>query len=413
MSDESAGSKKTYSLFEAFGVELEYMIVHENSLDVAPIADQLLRDADGNPSEEIERGDIAWSNELALHILEMKTNGPVATLDGLAARFQEQVAAANAGLHTVGARLLPTAMHPWMRPELEMRLWPHGYNEVYEAFHVIFNCHGHGWGNLQSTHLNLPFADDEQFGRLHAAIRLLLPILPALAASSPVVEGQRAPNLDHRLETYRHNADRVPSVAGWVIPEAVFTQADYERQILQKIYADLAPYDPAGILRYEWANSRGAIARFDRRTIEIRVLDVQEHPAADIAICQLIARVAQALCEGRWSSTTSQQAASTQSLHQLLLQTIHSADQTPIADHGYLAHFGWNKGTCTAGQLWRHLAERFPPTEKPLAGALQVILEQGPLARRIVTALGDDVEGRLREVYHTLSTCLATGRPFP
>ena len=31
----------------------------------------------------------------------------------------------------------------------------------------------------------VPFADDAEFGRLHAAIRLALPIAPGIAASSP------------------------------------------------------------------------------------------------------------------------------------------------------------------------------------------------------------------------------------
>ena len=34
-------------LFQAFGVELEYMIVDAHSLDVLPIADELLRDGAG------------------------------------------------------------------------------------------------------------------------------------------------------------------------------------------------------------------------------------------------------------------------------------------------------------------------------------------------------------------------------
>ena len=45
--------------------------------------------------------------------------------------------------------------------------------------------------------LNLPFSSDEEFGRLHAAIRLLLPLLPALAASSPLVEVYRANEFFH------------------------------------------------------------------------------------------------------------------------------------------------------------------------------------------------------------------------
>lgn len=409
---EPAGMKKSISLFEAFGVELEYMIVHENSLDVAPIADQLLRDDEGNPSEEIELGEIAWSNELALHILEMKTNGPVQSLNGLPQQFQASIGEANQRLGSIGARLMPSAMHPWMRPELEMKLWPHGYNEVYEAFNVIFDCRGHGWANLQSTHLNLPFSGDEEFGRLHAAIRLLLPILPALTASSPVVERHLTPELDHRLETYRHNADRLPSVAGHVIPEAVYTRQDYEEQILKKIYAELAPHDLPGILQHEWANSRGAIARFQRSTIEIRVMDVQEHPAADVAICQLVAHVAKALCEEKWASTPQQQKAETRRLKEIFLNVVRDADQTLLVDPDYLAHFGWTEGTCAAGQLWRYLADQFPVTEKPLADALQVVLEEGPLARRIVNGLKGNFTGRLQPVYRELCDCLAEGRSF-
>src|SRR5690606_17301416 len=141
-----------------------------------------------------------------------------------------------------------------------------------------------GWANLQSVHLNLPFDGDEEFGRLHAAIRLVLPILPALAASSPLKDGHYTGLKDTRLDVYQSNQRKVPSIAGRVVPEQVFTQKDYEEQILQRNYQDIAPYDPEGILQDEWLNSRGAIARFQRNAIEIRVLDIQECPAADLAI---------------------------------------------------------------------------------------------------------------------------------
>lgn len=412
LADPVHPERKKIPLFEAFGVELEYMIVHENSLDVAPIADQILRDEEGNPSEEIERDDIAWSNELALHVVELKTNGPVSQLTGLANRFQVNVDHINQQLGEIGARLMPGAMHPWMSPDQEMKLWPHGYNEVYEAFNVIFDCRGHGWANLQSCHLNLPFANDDEFGRLHAAIRVLLPILPTLTASSPVCERQIMPELDHRLETYRHNADRIPQVAGHVIPEAVFTQADYEQKILQPIYDAMAPYDQAGVLRHEWANSRGAIARFQRNTIEIRVMDVQEQPAADLAICQLVVQVLQALAEERWASLRQIKKAETLRLRDILLNVVDDADETVIVDPGYLELFGWTKGTCTAGKLWRYLAEQFPLQESSTSAALEVILDEGPLARRITTALAGNLSGNLQPVYRELCDCLQAGRSF-
>src|SRR6185436_8561391 len=105
-------------------------------------------------------------------------------LEGLAAKFDTGVRDINRILGDMGGVLLPSAMHPWMDPIAEMKLWPHEYSAVYEAYNRIFDCRGHGWANLQSMHINLPFSGDEELGRLHAAVRLLLPLLPALAASS-------------------------------------------------------------------------------------------------------------------------------------------------------------------------------------------------------------------------------------
>ncbi|MBK9976184.1 MAG: hypothetical protein IPP14_15545 [Planctomycetes bacterium] len=72
-------------------------------------------------------------------------------------------------------------MHPFFDPMTETKLWPLSNNVVYETHNRIFDCRGHGWSNLQSTHLNLPFANDTEFARLHAAIRMILLILPALS----------------------------------------------------------------------------------------------------------------------------------------------------------------------------------------------------------------------------------------
>ena len=246
-------------LFEGFGIELEYMLVDINTLDVLPMSDRVLHAVAGAYEAEVEMGDIAWSNELVLHVIELKTNGPAPSLLGLPPAFTAQVGHINTLLAPLQGCLMPSAMHPWMQPHREMRLWPHAYSPVYEAFNRIFGCQGHGWANLQSVHLNLPFANDVEFGRLHAAIRLLLPIMPALAASSPILEGRPSGFLDTRMEMYRSNAQRIPSVSGKVIPEPAFTKHDYEQTILQPLYRDIAPYDPEGILQYEWLNARGAM----------------------------------------------------------------------------------------------------------------------------------------------------------
>jgi hypothetical protein len=436
-----------FHLFEAYGVELEYMIVDRDSLAVLPVADRALEALAGAPAAEVEERGLGYSNELVLHVLEVKTAEPVPALTPeVAADLQEGVRRLGEVLGK-GGRLLPTGMHPWFDPETETRLWPHEGSEIYRAYDRIFGCRGHGWSNLQAVHLNLPFAGDEELGRLHAAVRLVLPILPALAASSPVMEGRVTGLLDSRLEAYRTNSRRFASITGEVIPEPVFTRADYEERILRPIYRDLAPLDPERLLEHDFANARGAIARFERGSIEIRVLDVQEAPRADVAILALVAGVLKLLTEERWSSQEAQRRVETGPLARLLRRTITAAEAAEIDDPAYLALFGFEaprkrpraprrrgflrRGPrpgpepATAGDLWRHLArEAFAAgaTDEAAFGAdLRVILDEGTLARRILHALGADAEvdggleiprSHLREVYGRLADCLAAGELF-
>jgi gamma-glutamyl:cysteine ligase YbdK (ATP-grasp superfamily) len=214
-------------LFEGFGVELEYMIVRSDTLDVFPAADQVLLAVAGDYVSEIERGNLAWSNELVNHVIELKTNGPAPALLGLDAAFARDLGQIRELLKPLGGRLMPGAAHPWMNPARDTQLWPHEYNQVYAAFDHIFGCKGHGWSNLQCVHINLPFRGDNEFGRLHAAIRLLLPLIPALAASSPILDGRLTGLLDSRMHYYRENQKKIPAITGRVIPEPVFTRLDF------------------------------------------------------------------------------------------------------------------------------------------------------------------------------------------
>ncbi|QDU35864.1 Carboxylate-amine ligase YbdK [Maioricimonas rarisocia] len=398
------------SLFEGFGVELEYMIVDSKTLNVRPIADHVLHHVAGRYESEVERGPLAWSNELALHVLELKTNGPAGTLSPLAAQFHSDACDVNRILASEGARLMPTAMHPWMDPHTEMQLWPHEHSPFYETFDRIFDCRGHGWANLQSMHINLPFAADDEFGRLHAAIRLLLPLLPALAASSPLMDSQATGRLDNRLHVYRSNARRIPSVTGRVIPEPAYTRGDYDRQIFQPMYADIAPLDPEGILQDEFLNARGAIARFCRNTIEIRVIDVQECPQADLAICAAVVSVLRRMVSETWTSSTDQKSVPIEPLERVLLATIDTADGAVIDDAEYLRHFGIAGGSPSASELWQHLVETAPTDDWPPGArdALQVILSKGCLSRRILGRAGPEPShDELRTVYAELCDCLA------
>ncbi|MCE5272128.1 glutamate--cysteine ligase [bacterium] len=405
-------------LFQAFGVELEYMLVGRDSLEVLPVADKLLAAQAGElagDAEGLER--IDWSNELVLHVLEFKTAGPAPALSGLAGAFGRNVARASELAAPLGARLMPGAAHPWMDPHTQTRLWPHEYSEVYQTYDRIFGCKGHGWSNLQSMHINLPFSGDNEFGRLHAAIRLLLPVMPALTASSPLLDSRPTGWLDSRMEVYCHNSERLPAVAGQIVPEAAFSEAEYESRIYQPMLAQIAPFDPAGILKKEFLNSRGAIARFDRGSIEIRVLDLQECPPADLAAAALICAVLKKLSMEDWIDPEAQKRWEVEPLATLFREVIRDGHAARIADRGYLALFGLNPDRpVTALEFWNHLAalclpgfEHDPAWEKPL----EVLLRRGCLSGRILAALdGDCRRERLKEVYLELCRCLDHGAMF-
>ena len=212
-------------LWEATGIEVEYMIVDIGDLAPKPIADELLKCLGGLWVNELKHAGLGWSNELAAHVIELKTLEPVADLGALSQRLSAEVRTINGLLAPYGACLLPSGMHPLFVPATGLRLWSRGDTRIYQAYDRIFGCRTHGFGNLQSVHINLPFSGDAEFGRLHAAVRLALPLIPCLAASSPLIEGYLSGFADTRLEVYRQNQSRLPLIAGALIPEPAATKA--------------------------------------------------------------------------------------------------------------------------------------------------------------------------------------------
>ncbi|HEX6810874.1 MAG TPA: glutamate-cysteine ligase family protein [Planctomycetota bacterium] len=407
----------TLGLFEGYGVELEYMVVDRTSLAVRPIVDELLRRFAGSYTGEFEDGPIAWSNELALHVLEAKTSGPAPSLAGLARQFETSLLRIQDELAPMGAMLMPGGMHALMDPAREFRRWPHDYADVYAAYDRIFDCRGHGWSNMQSCHLNLPFANDDEFGRLHLAVRALLPLLPALAASSPFCEGRFTGWLDWRLQVYRHNQARVPSIAGLVVPEPVATRAQYFAEILEPMWRDVGELDPDRLLQEQWLNSRGVVAKFFRDSLEIRVLDVQECPAADLAICALVVAVLKELCAERWCDQKSLAALPTAELAEVLWSTAKDGEQAVVAHPGLRQALGLPAAAGTAHEVWRTLADRVLPDvagfDPSLEAPLHALLERGTLARRLLGAAGTapDRQALLR-LQARLADCLRQGTVF-
>ena len=180
------------------------------------------------------------------------------------------------------------------------------------------------------------------------------------------------------------------------------------------MYRDIAPFDPDGVLQHEWLNVRGAIPRFDRNAIEIRVIDLQECPQADLAIAAAITAVVRAIYDAEWSSLPMQQAIDTDNLVGILHACIRDAERAVIDDAGYLRLLDFPDRQCQAGELWRHLIEMTSlDSSAHWREPLRVMLERGPLAHRILRAVGPNCsKARLHAVYRELCDCLDEGRMF-
>lgn len=403
-------------LFQGYGIELEYMLVDKTTLAVKPIVNEVLKHELGNYGSDFENGMVTWSNELVLHVIELKSTHPENNFNALENAFADDVKRINGILEKWNAMLMPTAAHPLMNPITDTKLWPHDNNEVYQLYDSIFNAKGHGWSNLQSTHLNLPFYDDEEFAKLHAAVRLVLPLLPALCASSPILDGKLTGHLDTRLAYYKTNQAKIPSITGKVIPERIFSKRNYLQKVYDKIKTDIAPYDASGVLNPIWINSRGAIPRFDRGSIEIRIMDIQECPTADMAIIELVIETLKALVNGKFIHHEKQMEYKTDGLVAIYEKVLADGQRATIDDVDYLRAFGLT-AACTPRELWQKVIEKITGSGNTALEKwkpeLSVILTEGTLSERIIRAMnGAASKESIVRIYRQLAGCLAQNKMF-
>lgn len=403
---------RPYGLFDVVGLELEYPVV-DAELRPRQLVEEALRLVHGRRTSETELHHTGFSNELAAHVFEIKTLHPQRSLATAERRLRDGLAIFAELLEArLGARLLPTGMHPFMRPE-DTTLWRRAGQRIYGTYDRIFDTRGHGWLNVQAAHVNLPFGSERETMQLHNAIACLVPYLPAIAASSPIYEGRIGPYLDNRLAFYRDNQRRVPLVTGRVIPEFVHSYAEYRRVVLRPIYRALDRIPGGDVLRHEWVNSRGAIMRFMRRAIEIRVLDMQECVKADVAIAAFIRGALRwmvgQLQDGRLALP--HHAALVSDFEQVIEQGRHARVVAP--------HLSGRRGGEAVParrileSLVEHARDHVPLDERAYLAIIDARLTRGNLAERIVRAVrrsaphpGRKQAEAIRTIYEELAECL-------
>ncbi|MGA9325679.1 MAG: glutamate-cysteine ligase family protein, partial [Salegentibacter sp.] len=246
-----------------------------------------------------------------------------------------------------------------------------------------------------------------EFEKLHAAVRLLLPIIPALSASSPIFEGKFTGFKDARMQVYKSNQKEIPQMTGKVIPEQVFSRAEYFEKIFEPINVAIKPHDTEGILDHHFLNSRGAIARFDRNAIEIRVIDLQECPKADLAIAVLVIESLKALVNEELISVEDQKSFHEDDLFEIFETVVKEAETAVIEDEKYLDIFDIS-GAIEAGEIWKKLYKRVKPNiSEKHRKSIEFLLEQGSLSTRLLKSLGEVFsEAEVHKVYEELADCL-------
>jgi carboxylate-amine ligase len=403
-------SQPRLHVFESFGVELEFMIVHKQTLEVLPLVESLFRQiSPGNP-KITNRDIITWAPKSMPHVFELRSTQPEANFNTLAHTFADEIGLINKWLSGKDGMLLPTAMHPFLTiPEAQKWSTVHAASSF---FHPTPLPYQHAWLNSQSTQLSLPFFNDGEFAKLHTALRLLLPIIPALCASSPVVEGAITPRMSNRLFYYEEARKNRPAAVGKFIPEAVFSERKYRSMILEPLEKEVGQ---SGTNLSQW-NGRAAIPHFDRGSLEIKIMDGQECPAAELAIITLIIESLKALVDERWVTFEQQQKVGSEILSGILSETREAGRQAQIYTSEYPALFGMDDFS-TAGQLWQKIHDRLleegnhPVSE--YAPELEIMMTEGPLAERIVKSVGrNGSKDEIAMVYHKLSWCLNQNKIF-
>jgi len=328
-----------YKSLEAIGPEHEYAVVDEE-LHPLPIVDKVIKHLSGHIKNNVEFERYTFGKELQCHVAEFKANTPFSSPQ----EFEETMYKAVQEISDVLQRnfkagLLGSGMHPSLNLE-NAKIWPHRDRKIYHAFSQIFNLRQHGWLNIQGYQLNLSYGNERNAVELYNTLTTILPYIPAISASSPIYESRIGPFVDNRLHFYGENQREIPSIVGDVIPKYIDSFKNYRELTIARYSRDLLKTGaPPNIVNKEWINSRGVIIRFDRRALEVRIMDEQECIKADVALSCFLRALLRGLLEERQPHPP----------HSLLVK-----DFKAIVKDGLNAKVRHPKGT-TAREVCQHL----------------------------------------------------------
>ncbi len=409
-----------YRAFDVCGLELEYVTV-DRDLNAVSVVEPVLAALAGRPVSDATLGAVEFSNEIVDHVLEIKTPAPTKSLAQSEAWLAEGVRRVSALLSDhFTARLLPTGMHPWFNPK-KARLWTRSSASIYATYARLFDVKTHGWANLQACHVNLPLGRPEESAAMLNASALLVPYLPALAASSPMHDGELQPAVCNRMQHVLHHQDRLPESTGTMVPEYVGSLADYRQTIVKPMLAAARKLPGSGPICGEFLNARAVVVKFWRSSLEVRCLDMQECVKMDVALAVLVRWALKDLTEqilkGRLVLPP----------HPLLVEDFHATIAQGTRARVRAPHLAPQakrdaQGLCDVREVLADLVLRarrhVRSDEAAYLPLVEGIIERGSLSQRIAAALepfledDDAFTDAARRIYVELSDALTENKPW-
>jgi len=387
------------------GPEHEFSIVNDE-LRILPIVDRVIRDFRGRVVNFVEFPEFTFGKELQAHVMELKANSPFRSPEVFEETMQKAVLTMLDFLESkYNACLLGLGMHPLLKLD-ETMVWQHRHRQIYKAYEAIFSLKQHGWLNIQSFQLNIPYEGEEKAVIMHNALANIVPYLPAISASSPVYEGKIGEYVDNRLFFYMTNQKEIPSVTGDVVPEYITSLKQYRKEVIERYSLDLAwAKADKCLLHKEWVNSRGVIFRFDRKALEIRVFDEQECIKSDVALSCFVRALIRGLIRSK-----------TQLLpHSLLVEDFKSVIRDGL--DAKVLHPGGPTARAVCKQFYGIACENASEEERKYLPVIAERVERGNLSeivreRILVRAQKTDFHEAVSDVYSQLVKNLSENKPY-
>ncbi|MHB8241369.1 MAG: carboxylate-amine ligase [Solirubrobacteraceae bacterium] len=252
------------------GVEEEFSILQPDTLELTPRFEEL---------RELSAGDPVLCDGVAGELISSELeiiSGVGANLEDALTKQRERRRAMFALAEANGARLGATGTHPWADYREQPIIDTEHYRRVEEGLKYV------AWrNNTFSLHVHLGVRDIDRAVRVCDRLRPMLPLLLAISANSPYLDGRDSGLHSARTQSFTKSFPRCG------VPDAFGGWAAYREYIeFLKRTSSIVEYTQV------WWSVR---PHFSFGTVEVRICDVQANAQESDALAGLmVACVAQA-----------------------------------------------------------------------------------------------------------------------